>query len=151
AAFEPRSVFVVYSSSSSNCRSRLSPSCSAAPAGAEGHQIINTGTEALRCLAVSNNANADVIEFLDSGRIRVHIGATGHHRENATFAAGGRLVPMGYWDGEKIDDEARLFGQGRRVRFSSRLCEKMGFSDADPWPAAAAATIRACVAPRGVL
>jgi uncharacterized cupin superfamily protein len=78
--------------------------CLAAPAGAEGHQIINTGTEALRYLAVSNNANADVIEFLDSGRIRVDVGATGHHRENATFAAGGRLVPMGYWDGEQIDD-----------------------------------------------
>jgi uncharacterized cupin superfamily protein len=78
--------------------------CLAAPAGAEGHQIINTGTEALRYLAVSNNTNADVIEFLDSGRIRIDIGVTGHHRENATFAAGGRLEPMGYWDGEQIDD-----------------------------------------------
>jgi uncharacterized cupin superfamily protein len=78
--------------------------CLGAPAGAEAHQIINTGTEALRYLAVSNNTNADVIEFLDSGRIRIDIGATGHHRENATFAAGGRLVPMGYWDGEQIDD-----------------------------------------------
>jgi len=78
--------------------------CLAAPAGGEGHQIINTGAEELRYIAFSNNTNADVVEYLDSGRIRVDIGATGHHRENATFGAGGRLVPMGYWDGEDTGD-----------------------------------------------
>jgi hypothetical protein len=31
------------------------------------------------------------------------VGATGHHRENATFRAGLRPVPMGYWEGEKVD------------------------------------------------
>lgn len=79
--------------------------CLAAPAGAEGHQIINTGTETLRYMAFSNNTNADVVEYLDSGRIRIDIGATGHHRENATFGAGGKLTPMGYWDGENIESD----------------------------------------------
>jgi uncharacterized cupin superfamily protein len=78
--------------------------CLAAPAGAEAHQIINTGTEPLRYLAVSNNTNADVVEYPDSGRIRIDIGQTGYHRENASFAAGGRLEPMGYWEGEQVDD-----------------------------------------------
>jgi len=78
--------------------------CLAAPAGGEGHQIINSGTEPLRYLAVSNNTNADVVEYLDSGRIRIDIGATGHHRESASFAAGGRLEPMGYWEGEQADE-----------------------------------------------
>jgi hypothetical protein len=44
-----------------------------------------------------------VVEYLESGRVRIDIGATGHHRENATFAAGGRLVPFGYWEGEQTD------------------------------------------------
>jgi len=80
--------------------------CLAAPAGGEGHQLINTGTTPLRYLALSNNTNADVVEYLDSGRIRIDIGAVGHHRENATFGAGGRLEPMDYWDGEDIGNGA---------------------------------------------
>ncbi|HEV2517126.1 MAG TPA: cupin domain-containing protein [Devosia sp.] len=79
--------------------------CLSAPAGGEGHQLINTGDEELRYIAFSNNTNADVVEYLDSGRIRVDIGATGHHRENATFGAGGKLMPMGYWDGEDTGGE----------------------------------------------
>jgi uncharacterized cupin superfamily protein len=59
--------------------------CLGAPAGGKAHQIINTGTEELRYLAFSNNTNADVVEYVDSGRIRVDVGATGHHREDATF------------------------------------------------------------------
>jgi len=79
--------------------------CLSAPAGGEGHQLINTGVVELRYIAFSNNTNADVVEYLDSGRIRVDIGATGHHRENATFGAGGKLMPMGYWDGEDTGGE----------------------------------------------
>lgn len=79
--------------------------CVGAPAGGKGHQIINTGADPLRYLALSNNTNADVVEYLDSGRIRVDIGATGHHRENATFGAGGRLTAMGYWDGEDVGEK----------------------------------------------
>ncbi|MBI1775652.1 MAG: cupin domain-containing protein [Proteobacteria bacterium] len=77
--------------------------CLGAPAPGEGHQIINTGDVPLRYLGFSNNTNADVVEYPDSGRIRIDIGATGHHRENATFGAGGRLVPMGFWEGEQLD------------------------------------------------
>ncbi len=76
--------------------------CLAAPAAGEGHQIINSGTETLRYLAVSNNTNADVVENLESGRIRVDVGARGFHREDATFKQGGRFVPMGY--GDKMDE-----------------------------------------------
>jgi uncharacterized cupin superfamily protein len=79
--------------------------CLGAPAGGQAHQIINTGSEPLRYLAFSNNTNADVVEYPDSGRIRIDIGATGTHREDATFKAGGRLVPMDYWEGEDVGDE----------------------------------------------
>jgi uncharacterized cupin superfamily protein len=76
--------------------------CLGAPAGGKAHQILNTGSEDLRYLAFSNNTNADVLEYPDSGRIRIDVGATGTHREDATFKAGGRLVPLGYWDGEDV-------------------------------------------------
>jgi uncharacterized cupin superfamily protein len=79
--------------------------CLGAPAGGEAHQIINTGAEELRYLAFSNNAIADVVEYVDSGRIRIDVGATGHHREDATFGAGGRLTPLDYWEGEDIGEE----------------------------------------------
>jgi uncharacterized cupin superfamily protein len=79
--------------------------CLGAPAGGRGHQIINTGIEPLRYLAVSNNAIADIVEYPDSGRIRIDVGATGAHREDATFRAGGRLAPMDYWEGEDVGDE----------------------------------------------
>jgi uncharacterized cupin superfamily protein len=79
--------------------------CLGAPAGGEAHQIINSGREALRYLAFSNNGNADVVEYPDSGRIRIDVGATGTHREDATFKAGGRLVPMEYWEGEDVGGE----------------------------------------------
>jgi uncharacterized cupin superfamily protein len=79
--------------------------CLGAPAGGQGHQIINTGNKPLRYLAFSNNGLADVVEYPDSGRIRIDIGATGTHRESATFRAGGRLVPMDYWEGEYVGDE----------------------------------------------
>jgi uncharacterized cupin superfamily protein len=77
----------------------------AAPAGGPAHQIINTGAVPLRYLAFSNNTNADVVEYPDSGRIRIDVGATGTHREDATFKQGGRLVPMSYWEGEDVGRE----------------------------------------------
>lgn len=81
--------------------------CLGAPAGGQAHQIVNTGATPLRYLAFANNTNADVVEYPDSGRIRIDIGATGTHREDATFKAGGRLMPMDYWEGEEIGgDEA---------------------------------------------
>jgi uncharacterized cupin superfamily protein len=79
--------------------------CLGAPAGGLAHQIINTGSEPLRYIAFSNNEIADVVEYVDSGRVRIDIGATGTHREDATFRAGGRLAPMDYWEGEDVGDE----------------------------------------------
>ena len=76
-----------------------------APAAGEGHQITNTGEEPLRYLAIANHTNADVVEYLDSGRISVDVGATGWHHTDGTFKRGGKLMPMGYWDGEKTGDE----------------------------------------------
>ena len=78
--------------------------CLGAPAGGQAHQIINTGRENLRYLAVSNNSNADIVEYPDSGRIRIDVGATGRHREDATFKAGGRLGPLAYWEGGDIGE-----------------------------------------------
>jgi uncharacterized cupin superfamily protein len=74
--------------------------CLGAPAGGEAHQLVNTGSEPLRYLAFSNNGAAEVIEYPESGRIRIDVGSKGLHREDATFKAGGRLVPMGYLEGE---------------------------------------------------
>jgi uncharacterized cupin superfamily protein len=79
--------------------------CLGAPAGGLGHQITNTGSEPLRYIAFSNNEIADVTEYPDSGRIRIDVGATGTHRENATFRAGGRMAPLGYWEGEDVGDK----------------------------------------------
>ena len=77
--------------------------CLGAPAGGEAHQIINTGEVPLRYLGISNNGNADVTEYPDSGRVRIDVGAKGFHREDATFRQGGRITPLGYWEGEKVD------------------------------------------------
>jgi uncharacterized cupin superfamily protein len=77
--------------------------CLGAPAAGEAHQFVNTGDVPLRYLGFSNNTNADVVEYPDSGRVRIDVGATGHHRENATFGKGGRLLPLGFWEGEKIE------------------------------------------------
>ncbi len=76
-----------------------------APAGGAAHQIINTGGEDLRYLALSNNGNADVVEYPDSERVRIDVGADGTRWEDGTFKAGGRLVPMGYWEGEDVGGE----------------------------------------------
>jgi uncharacterized cupin superfamily protein len=75
--------------------------CLGAPAGGAAHQILNTGAEPLHYLAFSNNGPAEVIEYPDSGRTRIDVGAKGLHRDDATFKAGGRLAPMGYLEGEE--------------------------------------------------
>jgi uncharacterized cupin superfamily protein len=80
--------------------------CLGAPAAGSAHQLLNTGSEPLRYLALSNNTNAEVIEYPDSGRIRVDVGATGFHRYDGTFKDGGKLTPLGYWEGEDIGDKS---------------------------------------------
>ena len=79
--------------------------CLGAPAAGDAHQIINTGSEPLRYLALSNNTSADVTEYVDSGRISVNVGAAGFHREDGTFKSGGKLQPFDYWEGEDIGEE----------------------------------------------
>ena len=74
--------------------------CLGAPAGGEAHQIINTGSEPLRYLGLSNNASSDVVEYPDSGKISVRAGIKNHDFTSATFNARGRLSPADYWDGE---------------------------------------------------
>lgn len=80
--------------------------CLGAPAAGAAHQLLNTGHEPLRYLALSNNTNAEVIEYPDSGRIRIDVGATGFHRYDGTFKEGGKLTPLGYWEGEDIGDKS---------------------------------------------
>lgn len=74
--------------------------CLGAPAGGEAHQIINSGTEPLRYIGFSNNTNADVCEYPDTGRISVNVGSDGYHHLDGTFKKGGKLSPFGYWEGE---------------------------------------------------
>ncbi len=74
--------------------------CLGAPAGGEAHQIINKGTEELRYLGFSNNGAADAVEYPDSGKISVRVGAKGIFHSDATLQRRGRLRDADYWDGE---------------------------------------------------
>jgi uncharacterized cupin superfamily protein len=74
--------------------------CLAAPAGGAAHQIVNTGSGELRYLGFSNNADFDVVEYPDSGKVSVRAGMKDADPASATFAARGRLTPAEYWDGE---------------------------------------------------
>ena len=75
--------------------------CLGAPAGGEAHQIVNTGSEELRYLGLSNNPAADLVEYPDSGKIGVRVGAQGIDFLDSTFKSRGRLAPAEYWDGEE--------------------------------------------------
>ena len=75
--------------------------CLGAPAGGAAHQIVNTGAEALRYLGFGNNPPADLVEYPDSGKVGMRIGAKGIHYVDSTFQARGRIAPADYWDGEE--------------------------------------------------
>ena len=65
--------------------------CLGAPAGGEAHQIINTGAEELRYIGFSNNMNAEVVEYPDSGKIGVRARGSGFFFETpAAFDASRR-------------------------------------------------------------
>jgi uncharacterized cupin superfamily protein len=79
--------------------------CLGAPAGGAAHQIINTGVEELRYLGFSNNGAADAVEYPDSGKVSVRVGAKGIYYGDATLKLRGRLTEADYWDGEDIGEE----------------------------------------------
>jgi uncharacterized cupin superfamily protein len=72
-----------------------------APAGKTAHQLVNTGTEDLRYLAVSTKGNVDVVEYPDSKKFAVAAGMQNGDFRTASFA---HIAPeggsLGYWDGE---------------------------------------------------
>ncbi len=69
-----------------------------APAGAEAHQIINTGPAELRYLAISAENPTDIIEHPDSGKVA--IGAGFRPGATPTLDRLGRLTAAEYYDGE---------------------------------------------------
>lgn len=73
----------------------------ASPAGAEAHQIINTGREELRYLAISDMSAVDVIDYPDSGKMGVAAGVRNGDLSTATFQAFGRVATADYFDGEE--------------------------------------------------
>jgi uncharacterized cupin superfamily protein len=72
----------------------------ACPAGAEAHQIVNTGETELRYLAISDMADVDVIDYPDSGKMGVAAGVKNGDLSTATYKAFGRVTPADYFDGE---------------------------------------------------
>jgi uncharacterized cupin superfamily protein len=72
----------------------------AAPAGAEPHQIINTGSEDLRYLGLSTLGEVDVVDYPDSGKMAVAAGIKNADFTTATYRGIGRITAADYWDGE---------------------------------------------------
>jgi uncharacterized cupin superfamily protein len=66
------------------------------------HQIVNTSDRELRYLMVSTMVPAEVVEYPDSSKVGVYVGAApGGDAKKRTFSHRGRLGPaLGYWDGE---------------------------------------------------
>jgi uncharacterized cupin superfamily protein len=73
----------------------------ASPAGAEAHQIVNTGRDELRYLAISDMSTVDVIDYPDSGKMGVAAGVRNGDLSTATYHAFGRVVSADYFDGEE--------------------------------------------------
>lgn len=70
------------------------------PAGPEGaHQIVNTGTEPLRYLALSTRQNPEVAEYPDSGKYGVLVEG-GPGEDLAFHACAFKKDRVDYWAGE---------------------------------------------------
>jgi len=72
----------------------------AAPAGGEAHQIINSGAEELRYLALSTKPEVDVVDYPDANTFGVVAGVRGGDFNSATFRYMGRQAPIDpadYW------------------------------------------------------
>ena len=87
----------------------------ASPAGAEAHQIVNTGREELCYLAISDIDSVDVIDYSDSGKMGVAAGVKNGDLSTATYKAFGRVTPADYFDGEEATKQpAARPGTGAR-------------------------------------
>ena len=78
----------------------------ASPAGAEAHQIVNTGASELRYLAISDIDTVDIIEYPDSGKVGMAAGVKDGDLTSATYKAMGRVTPADYFDGEDKNDKS---------------------------------------------
>ena len=76
------------------------------PAGAEAHQIVNTGASELRYLAISDVGAVDIIEYPNSEKVAMAAGVRNADLSTATYKAIGRVAPADYWDGESGDADA---------------------------------------------
>jgi uncharacterized cupin superfamily protein len=71
------------------------------PAGAEAHQIVNTGKDELRYLAISDIGAVDIIDYPDSGKVGAAAGVKNGDLSTATYKAFGRVTSADYFDGEE--------------------------------------------------
>ncbi len=71
-----------------------------APMASRAHQIENNGEADLVYLTFSNNAEADVVEYPDSGKVGYRAGMAGGDRASGSIRAVGRMTETDYWDGE---------------------------------------------------
>lgn len=71
------------------------------PPGTEAHQIVNTGAQELRYLAISDIGSVDVIDYPDSGKIAAAAGIRNADYKTATIAKMGRVQEADYFDGEE--------------------------------------------------
>ena len=76
------------------------------PAGAEAHQLVNTGASELRYLALSDIATVDIIEYPDSGKVGMAAGVKDGDLKSATYKAMGRVTPADYFDGEDKNEKS---------------------------------------------
>lgn len=77
------------------------------PGGAEvAHQLINSGNEDLRYVAISTNAQPEVVEYPDSGKFAVMSGIPpdGDYRQARVRYIGRKETSLDYWDGETGKD-----------------------------------------------
>jgi len=73
----------------------------AAPAGAEPHQIINTGSQDLRYLGISSMGGVDIVDYPDSGKVAMAAGVKNADFKTATYVGLGRVQKADYYDGEE--------------------------------------------------
>jgi len=87
------------------------------PPGTEAHQIVNTGKDELRYLAISDISAVDIIDYPDSGKVGAAAGVKNGDLTTATYKAFGRVTPADYFDGEEpVKQPVALTGRDSRQR-----------------------------------